>query len=32
VTGYALLLDHDEDEGGGGQLAVLDPEALWSAA
>jgi hypothetical protein len=30
VTGYALLLDHDERERGEGQLGVLDPDALWS--
>ena len=33
VTGYVVLLDdRNEGERGEGQLAVLDPDALWGAA
>ena len=32
VTGYALMLDDDEQGRDDGHLAVLDPDALWSTA
>src|SRR5947209_16762701 len=33
LTGYVILLDdRDERERGDGDLAVLEPDALWSVA
>ena len=32
LTGYVLLLDHDERERGDGRLGVLDRDVLWSTS
>ena len=31
LTGYALLVEDDQPEGGDGQVGVLDLDALWGA-